>query len=137
MDNIRDKPPPKPPDSAEKVENKVSANPAPQPGKPNARAYLSNQNQTSAYEEYLYGNGTYIKGTNLKAWNDTTQGRSAVRLISRGIFGAAAFVWGGRIANKSLQNYHPDEFVAYQNLVGKLGLPIETVQKIALEYNKR
>ena len=112
MDNLRDKPPPKPPDSAEKEETKVTANPAPAPGKPDARAYLSNQNQTSAYEEYLYGNGTYIKGTNLKAWNDSTQGRSAVRLISRGIFGAAAFVWGGRLANKSLQNYHPDEFVA-------------------------
>jgi urea transport system ATP-binding protein len=37
----------------------------------------------------------------------------------------------------AVNNIDPDEFVAYQNLVDKLDLPIEIVQKIALEYNKR
>jgi len=110
MDNTQNKPPPKPPDKAVSEENnkpKTSAAPA---GSKAAVGYLNNQNETSAYEEYLFGQGTYIKGTNLKAWNDTTQGRTGVRLISRGLFGAAAFAWGGRVSGKLLQNYHPNEF---------------------------
>ncbi len=38
------------------------------------------------------------------------QGRAAIRMISRGIVGAAAMTWGGRIARNQLNNYSPYEW---------------------------
>lgn len=43
-------------------------------------------------------------------WSDSTTGRIAIRLISRGIFGALAFTWGQRVARNQLQNYTPDNW---------------------------
>ena len=34
------------------------------------------------------------------------QGRAAIRMVSRGIFGAAAMTWGGRVARNQLNNYN-------------------------------
>lgn len=39
------------------------------------------------------------------AWSDSTRGRLMIRTISRGIFGAAFFTIGGRMATKQLQGY--------------------------------
>lgn len=69
------------------------------------RPYYSTQDQTSLYEEYLFGKSTYAQGAVNKTWSDSMAGRVNIRLISRGIFGAAAFTWGGRFANHQLQNY--------------------------------
>lgn len=60
---------------------------------------------TSTYEEYLFGRGTLAAGAKNQAWSDTTKGRVLIRLFSRGIVGAAAFALGGRYANKHLKDY--------------------------------
>jgi len=63
------------------------------------------QDQTSTYEEYLFGRGTFSEGSKNQAWSDTTKGRVMIRLFSRGIVGSAAFALGGRYANKHLKDY--------------------------------
>lgn len=109
MDNTNEKPPPKPPDapSAAQKDNdtgtKVSVNPSDRP-------YYASQNQTSALEEYLYGNATYAKGATQKAWADSTKGRVAIQMVSRIFFGAAAFAWGNRVASKQMMDYTPETF---------------------------
>ena len=56
----------------------------------------------SAYQNYLFGKA----GTDEQpAWSDSTAGRGAIRLISRGIVGAAFFTIGGRMARSQLQGY--------------------------------
>lgn len=72
------------------------------------RPFHGTQDQTSRYEEYLFGRATYAEGSRNQTWSDSTQGRMAIRLISRGVFGAAAFVWGGKVADKQLRNYQPE-----------------------------
>lgn len=64
----------------------------------------------NAHEEYLFGRSVLKDGAKNLAWSDTTNGRIGIRLISRGIFGAAAFAIGGRYANDTLQNYEPTGF---------------------------
>ncbi len=40
-----------------------------------------------------------------KAFNETATGRLAIRVISRGVFGAAFFAIGGHIASRHMENY--------------------------------
>jgi hypothetical protein len=68
------------------------------------------QDQTTLYEEYLFGKATYADGKRQKLWSDSTKGRIGVRLIARGVLGAAAFTWGGRVAGRQLVNYSPETF---------------------------
>ncbi len=90
-----DEPTKKPPDAT------VTSDAAP---RHKARSFET-QGQTSSVEEYLYGHGLYAKGADQLTWGDRTHTRVAIRLISRGIFGAAAFTLGGRYANKVMHNY--------------------------------
>ena len=58
----------------------------------------------SSYQNYLFGSsGTLEK----PAWSDSTRGRAVIRMMSRGITGAAFFAIGGRIARMQLRNYDP------------------------------
>ncbi|MBN8543051.1 MAG: hypothetical protein J0M34_02170 [Alphaproteobacteria bacterium] len=65
---------------------------------------------TSAYEEYLFGGGALKQGAKNLAWSDTTNGRIAIRIVSRGLFGAAAFAIGSRYANMNLQGYEAHQW---------------------------
>jgi hypothetical protein len=44
-----------------------------------------------------------------KAFNETATGRLAIRVISRGVFGAAFFALGGHIASRHMEGYDPDK----------------------------
>jgi hypothetical protein len=110
------------------------------------RASYETQDKTTIFEEYLFGNASYAKGGTSAAWADSTKGRMGIRLISRGLFGAAAFTWGGRTASKQLLNYSKKDFqwakapplqkVAY-SFDATLGKAIsETVRFIAPAKNK-
>jgi hypothetical protein len=56
----------------------------------------------SSYAGYLFGTaGTADR----PAWSDSTKGRAAIRIISRGVFGAGFFVLGGHIANQQMLGY--------------------------------
>lgn len=87
------------------TEKSTSAAPEKKADKKPVPAYAT-QDQTSRYEEYLFGRGTYAEGATQKSLSDSTQGRIFIRLISRGVFGAAGFVLGGHYANKSLWGYN-------------------------------
>ncbi|MFZ4126020.1 MAG: hypothetical protein ACOYJ2_08155 [Rickettsiales bacterium] len=70
----------------------------------------NNPQDSGSVEEYLFGRSVLKEGAKNLAWSDTTNGRIGIRLISRGIFGAAAFAIGGRYANNALQGYEPTDF---------------------------
>jgi hypothetical protein len=88
-----------------------TAQPQAAPGRSRPKSGLNTQNETSSYEEYLYGGGTYAKGKEGLAWSDSTKGRMAIRLVSRGLFGAAGFAWGQRVIAKQMTGYHPETWV--------------------------
>ena len=56
----------------------------------------------SSYQNYLFGKAGSDEHP---AWSDSTAGRAAIRLISRGIVGAAFFTIGGRLARSQLAGY--------------------------------
>lgn len=56
----------------------------------------------SAYQNYLFGRAGSDEHP---AWSDSTAGRAAIRLISRGIVGAAFFTIGGRMARSQMAGY--------------------------------
>lgn len=56
----------------------------------------------SSYQNYLFGKAG---SDEQPAWSDSTSGRAAIRLISRGIVGAAFFTIGGRLARSQLMGY--------------------------------
>ena len=60
----------------------------------------------SSYQNYLFSSA----GERCQpAWSDSTQGRAAIRVISRGLVGTLAFTLGGRISRLQLMNYNPAE----------------------------
>ncbi len=60
-----------------------------------------------SYQSMLFGSaGTLEK----PAWSDSTKGRLAIRMFSRGILGAAMFTIGGRISRVQLLDYDPHTF---------------------------
>ncbi len=79
-----------------------------------------NRHIGSAYADSLFSSaGTFGK----PAWSDSMGGRAAIRLVSRGIFGAAFFAIGGRISRAQLQNYNPETFEF------KTAAPLEVIAK--------
>jgi hypothetical protein len=58
----------------------------------------------SSYQNYLFGNAG---SSEHPAWSDSAKGRFTIRLLSRGVVGAAFFTWGGRIADRHLEGYEP------------------------------
>jgi hypothetical protein len=71
------------------------------------QAKLESDPSKSSYAGYLFGSsGTLDR----PAWSDSAQGRAAIRVISRGIFGAAAFAYGGYVARTQLRNYDVSKF---------------------------
>ncbi len=85
------------------------------------------QDKTSLYESYLFGAGTYAEGSKRVSLADTTEGRLKIRLISRGIFGAAAFALGGHYCNLQLKGYTPENFsFTLQSLKSK---PLQAIAK--------
>jgi hypothetical protein len=56
----------------------------------------------SSYQNYLFG---HAGSDEHPAWSDSTSGRAAIRLVSRGIVGAAFFTIGGRIARSQMAGY--------------------------------
>lgn len=58
----------------------------------------------SSYQNYLFGNAGSSENP---AWSDSAKGRFAIRMLSRGVVGAAFFTWGGHIADKQLKGYEP------------------------------
>jgi hypothetical protein len=74
----------------------------------------------SAYADSLFSSaGTFGK----PAWSDSMGGRAAIRLVSRGIFGAAFYAIAGRMSRAQLQNYNPETFEL------KTAAPLEVVAK--------
>lgn len=63
------------------------------------------RNSTSAVANYLFGSSGVL---DKPAWSDYTMGRAAIRLVSRGIVGAAFFALGGHYAAKKMRNYEPE-----------------------------
>ena len=61
----------------------------------------------SSYQNYLFGGSA--SGAK-PAWSDSMQGRAAIRVLSRGVVGAAFFTVGGRIARNQLNNYSRHEW---------------------------
>ncbi len=57
----------------------------------------------SSYQSYLFGGAGSDEHP---AWSDSAKGRAAIRLISRGIVGAAFFTIGGRMATQHLKGYN-------------------------------
>jgi hypothetical protein len=57
----------------------------------------------SSYQNYLFGSAGSDENP---AWSDSAKGRAAIRLVSRGIVGAAFFTIGGRMAHKQLKGYN-------------------------------
>jgi len=53
---------------------------------------------------------SWIEDESGKRWDSTAKGRAIERVLSRGLFGAAAFAWGGWYASRShgMSNYTPD-----------------------------
>ncbi|MFZ4541283.1 MAG: hypothetical protein ACOYNL_05660 [Rickettsiales bacterium] len=63
--------------------------------------------QDSSYQSYLFGSA----GTDEHpAWSDSAKGRAIIRIISRGLVGAAFFTIGGRMAEKQLVGYTPEKW---------------------------
>lgn len=61
----------------------------------------------SSYQSALFGGaGTLEK----PAWSDSTAGRAVIQGISRGVVGALAFTFAGRISRRHLTDYNPEEF---------------------------
>lgn len=57
----------------------------------------------SSYQNYLFGGAGSEEHP---AWSDSAKGRFAIRLLSRGIVGAAFFTVGGRMAQNQLKGYN-------------------------------
>lgn len=60
----------------------------------------------SSYQNYLFG---HAGSGDTPAWSDSRKGRFAIRMISRGVVGAAFFTIGGRIATNHLKGYDPNK----------------------------
>jgi len=57
----------------------------------------------SSYQNYLFGKA----GSDERpAWSDSTGGRAMIRMLSRGVVGAAFFTIGGRMAQRDMQGYN-------------------------------
>lgn len=78
--------------------------------------YDATDNSTS-YSNYLFGNSGQ---SDKPLWSDTTMGRAWIRLISRGIVGAAAFTIGQRYARHSMLDY---EFTPWKEFSAKKDRP--------------
>jgi hypothetical protein len=63
--------------------------------------------QDSSYQNYLFGSAG---STENPAWSDSIKGRAAIRLVSRGIVGAAFFTIGGRMARNQMVGYTPEKW---------------------------
>lgn len=64
----------------------------------------SDDYNSTTYSNYLFGRA----GQNdHPLWSDSTKGRIAIRLISRGIFGSMAFAWGSATSREALKGYEP------------------------------
>jgi hypothetical protein len=61
----------------------------------------------TSYSNYLFGGSGQ---SDKPLWSDTTKGRAAIRLVSRGIFGAGAFALGQRYARREMIDYEPFEW---------------------------
>ncbi len=59
----------------------------------------------SSYSTYLFGSSGTLERP---ALSDSAQGRAMIRLVSRGIVGAAFFTLGGHYATRAMKNYNPD-----------------------------
>ena len=59
----------------------------------------------SSYQSYLFGSSGSEEHP---AWSDSTKGRAAIRLFSRGVVGAAFFTIGGRMGKIHMQGYDPN-----------------------------
>ncbi len=100
----------------------------------NSNEKKNNVHQDSSYQNYLFGSAGSSENP---AWSDSVKGRAAIRLISRGIVGAAFFTIGGRMARNQLMGYTPEKWDTSKPLqwVAKgfdvtLGKGIETAVKI-------
>ncbi len=102
-----DEPTKKPPDARTDASDSPGDANAPERQRPRA---FETTSETSSMESYLGGGGLYAKGAEHLTWMDRTSTRTAVRLISRGIFGAAAFALGTRYARDQMRNYHPEDW---------------------------
>ncbi|MFN7401139.1 MAG: hypothetical protein ACK5R4_02250 [Alphaproteobacteria bacterium] len=102
-----DEPTKKPPDAPVTSDTDPVASAADSMLKPRT---FETSGETSSMEEYLYGKGLYAKGADQLTWGDRTRTRVAIRLVSRGIFGALAFAFGGRYARTQLRDYHPEDW---------------------------
>lgn len=77
------------------------------PTKPVNTSSTANKHFDSSYQSLLFGSaGTIAK----PAWSDSTKGRLAIRMFSRGIMGAALFTIGGRISRAQMLDYDPHTF---------------------------
>lgn len=72
-----------------------------EPGAKARRVLYSDAGKGSVASTLFGGSGTLDR----PAWSDTMHGRGAIRLLSRGVAGAAAFAIGGHIASKQLKGY--------------------------------
>lgn len=100
------------------------------PGSDGAAASQTTGPDKSSYANYLWGGAGTEEGK--LAWSDSTKGRAAIRLISRGIIGSAFFTVGGRIAAKQMAGYeffgkakNPLQHVA-KAIDGSIGRALET-----------
>jgi hypothetical protein len=76
----------------------------------------------SSYQNYLFGSS----GSDANpAWSDSAKGRAAIRLVSRGIVGAAFFTIGGRMATKQLDGYN--QATSWGNI--ERGKPLQYIAK--------
>jgi hypothetical protein len=81
-----------------------------------------------------------------KPWNSSPQGRFAIRVVTRGVLGAAFFTVGGALTTKWLQNYNSEASLLKQDnplaFISKLvdagvGKPIEAVVNAIGKDGKR
>lgn len=83
--------------------------------------------ENTSYSSYLFGRAGQ---SDKPLWSDTTKGRVAIRLISRGIVGAVAMTAVDRISRNQLQNYRPEDIKNWTHW-GEANLS----QKIAKGYD--
>ncbi len=85
----------------------------------------------SAQEEYLYGRNVLSDYNAKPNWASSTQGRMAIRTISRGIFGALSFAFATRYASNQLFGYDPSTFIwGKEKFIGKGSKPLQYVANV-------
>lgn len=72
----------------------------------------------SVYEEYLYGRSILSSGKHKPNWASTTKGRLAIRVVSRGVVGAAFYAWANRYVGEALNSYESNK--SWSELKGPL-----------------